>query len=31
MKNGAFSLEAKPGKTTGAMAIILGINGAEMT
>ena len=31
MKNGAFSLDAKPGITTGAIAIILGKNGAEMT
>jgi hypothetical protein len=31
MKNGAFPLDAKPGKTTGAMAIILEKNGAEMT
>jgi hypothetical protein len=31
MKNGAFSLDAKPGITTGAISIILGENGAEMT
>jgi len=29
MKNGAFSLDAKRGITTGAIAIILGKNGAE--
>ena len=31
MKNGAFSLDAKPGITIGAIAIILGKNGDEMT
>jgi hypothetical protein len=31
MKHGAFSSDAKPGITTGAIAIILGKNGAAMT
>jgi hypothetical protein len=31
MKNGAISLNAKPVIRTGAIAIILGKNGAEMT
>jgi len=31
MKNGAFSLDAKPGITTGVIAIIFGKTGAEMT
>jgi hypothetical protein len=31
MQIGAFSLDAKPGITTGAIAIVLWKNGAEMT
>ena len=31
MENGAFSLDTKPGITTGAIAIVLWKNGAEMT